>query len=97
MLRKLCSLVETVVFACLGFLIAGFIFFVLTFYIAPAVTGIPLDSEKYFSQAAVRPQENQTRVTIERPAVDENTIPLTDSIIGEIDNAADNLIKWINQ
>lgn len=97
MLGKIWSLIETIVFGCLGFLIAGFIFFVLTFYIAPAVTGIPLDPSKYTVQTTAHAEEIPRRVVVEQPIVDENTVPLTESIIGEIDKAADNLIKWINQ
>ena len=97
MLSKLRFLTEIIIFNCLGFLIAGYIFFVLTFYIAPLATGIQMDSDKYFVQASARLQDRTTHIAVERPGIDENTTTLTESIIGEIDKAADNLIKWINQ
>ena len=95
-LKGLFHLFEKVIFWCLGFLIAGCIFFVAVFYVAPVTTGIPLDFDKYIVQTQQRIHE-KAPYTVITTVPETNETPLIESIIQEIDKSADNLIKWINQ
>lgn len=91
---SLAAFFSKIIFWCLGFLIAVFILFVSTFYVVPVTTGLPLDTHKYISQTVER-IEGQGNYTHAGDTEDKTT--LSENIISEIDKAADNLIKWINQ
>lgn len=104
--EKIGNLMESTVFWSLGFFIAGVIFFVSTFYVVPASTGIPLDRDKYISRVMQQLAANKTRQqeiigvtanTADTDTSSDKMAELIDRTLTAIDKGTDDIIRWINR
>ena len=101
--EKIGNLMETTVFWSLGFLVAGVIFFVSTFYVVPASTGIQLDRDKYISRVTQQLEINRMRqygitdgTTAGPAASSDKMAELLDRVLTAIDKGTEDIIRWIN-
>ena len=101
--EKIGNLMETTVFWSLGFFIAGVIFFVSTFYVVPASTGIQLDRDKYISRVTQQIEANRIKqygtvadTTAGPAASSDKMAELIERLLIAIDKGTEDIIRWIN-